>query len=171
MSSESTPGKRARRPPTRGELDRFDPAADTSLPEEFGGLIGRTRRLVWSSAQRALHAQGESMLTMQLLMRLTKHGAMTQIELAQATAQHPAGISRLLEELEKDGLIRRARDPNDRRKLRVEATAKAKARLRAARPLISEAVDEVLEVLSADEKRALRAILTKIIAHHQVRGR
>lgn len=125
--------------------------------------IARSRRLVWSAAARKLEERGESMLAWQVLNRLRCEGPMTQRDLAFGTGQHPAGISRILETLEADGDVRRARDTSDRRKIRVELTSKALARLAAADPVLCACAEEVLAPLTTEERTTLRLLLGKLL--------
>jgi MarR family 2-MHQ and catechol resistance regulon transcriptional repressor len=134
------------------------------MVEDLGRALFRARRLLWTHAASRLEARGESILAFQMLAHLQRCGPTGQSELATATAQHPTGVSRLLDELEQGGFVRRARDRRDRRKLRVEITALGIARLEEARPQVSGAVEEVLRPLAAAERRALSALLEKLIA-------
>src|SRR6266481_5349351 len=67
-----------------------------TLVEELGMLIAKTRKMVWMNATRRLEESGNSMLAWQLLAHLVRVGKRTQIEVAVALAQHPAGLSRLI---------------------------------------------------------------------------
>lgn len=131
--------------------------------DELGMLIGRSRRKVFTRAAAVLEERQESMLVWQVLNRLRREGPMTQCELAFQTAQHPAGISRLLDVLERDALVLRTRDPEDRRKLRVELTAKARQKLDDMDPHVAAAAEEVFAPLSRAERRALRDLLRKLL--------
>jgi len=136
---------------------------DRQTADELGRLIARSRRLLFSAAARQLEAHGESMLVWQALNRLRHEGPLTQCQLAFQTAQHPAGISRLLDALEREGLVKRERDREDRRKLRVQLTARALARLEEIDPHVNEAANQVLAPLSAAEQRTLRGLLRKLV--------
>ena len=114
---------------------------------------------LWTAAARCPEEQGESIFTWQVLCFLVRHGPHTQRDLAYANAQHPAGLSRLLEELEAEGLITRAADPRDRRKSLVKVTAKGKARFEAASPAVWRGVDEALVALTPKQRLDLRALL------------
>jgi DNA-binding MarR family transcriptional regulator len=116
------------------------------------------------NATRRLEACGESMLAWQLLGDLVRSGKRTQIELSLAVAQHPAGVSRLLDALEKGGFVSRRRDPGDRRCVHVVASASGKRRYRAALHEVMRAVDQALEPLSGPERRRLRDLLHKIVS-------
>ncbi len=134
-----------------------------TLLYEVGTLIARARRLVWTAAAHELEAHGLSMVTWVLLATLVRLGPATQREIADATGQHPAGVSRLVNELEAQKLVRRRRDDEDRRRTRVEITAAGKAFCRVARPHVIGALREALGPISTAEQRALRALLLKVV--------
>ncbi len=130
---------------------------------DLGTLIARTRRLVWASASRRLEAEGDSMMIWQLLNALRRQGPLTQCELAARTGQHAAGVSRLLDGLERDGDVVRTRDPHDRRKQVVELTQRARRRLEVTDRQVAAASEEVLAPLTPDERRQLKALLSKLV--------
>jgi DNA-binding MarR family transcriptional regulator len=133
-----------------------------SLVEELGLLIGRTRRIVWTNVARRLEASGETVLAWQLLSHLVREGKSTQTALAAAVAQHPAGVSRLLDDLDKQGYVLRRRDPRDRRRMYVEASARGKRRFQEGLPEIVAAVGQALGPLDESERRLLRDLLRKV---------
>ena len=140
------------RPPTPG------------IPVELGLLVARTRTLLWRVAARGLEQAGESMHVYRVLGQLTKGGPTTQRDLADATAQHPAGVSRLLDELERSGDVQRRRDATDRRRLIVEATAKGKRRYGRMRPQVSASMEQVMSGLRPAERVTLQRLLEKVLA-------
>ena len=78
-------------------------------------LISKTRKLVFAAATRRLDESGESMLAWQVLAVLIRAKKLSQTEVAVALAQHAAGVSRLVDDLEKQGYVARCRDSADRR--------------------------------------------------------
>jgi DNA-binding MarR family transcriptional regulator len=142
-----------------------------NLVEELGLLIGRTRRIVWTNAARKLEEFGETVLAWQLLSHLVRDGKCSQTTLAAAVAQHPAGVSRLLDDLEKQGYVLRRRDPQDRRRIYVEASAKGRRRFEEGRPQIVAAVDQALEPLTDTDRRLLRDLLRKVTGSVSDSGR
>jgi len=128
----------------------------------LGSLISRSRRALWLTAARRLEAASESMHVWQVLNALRNQGPMTQCELAVRTAQHAAGVSRLLETLEREGGVARRRDADDRRKVRVELTEAGRQRLAAIDPEVAWASEQILAPLSADERAQLERLLTKL---------
>jgi len=137
------------------------PAA--SLSEEIASGVVRVRKLMMAEADRRLAERGETVVTWQVLSALQRCGPSAQNELAQNIGQHPTGMSRLLEELEQAGLVRRTRNRSDRRKILVEPTARGRAFLEQGRPLVDAAVEEVLAPLGRAERHTLRDLLWRML--------
>jgi DNA-binding MarR family transcriptional regulator len=76
-------------------------------------------------------------------------------ELAAAEQVRVPTISRLVDALEEDGLVRRVPDPGDRRIVRVEATAAGRALLQAGRRRRIAALAKDIGALSAKDRKAL----------------
>jgi DNA-binding MarR family transcriptional regulator len=131
---------------------------------ELVRLLGQTRRRLWIAAARALAARGESIVAWSLVNRLAELGPLTQRELADASAQHPAGVSRQLDELERKGLTTRGTDATDRRRRRVELTAAGVRWFQQTRPLVDQATAPVLGVLRPAERRLLTTLLRKVVS-------
>ena len=127
-------------------------------------LLAKTRRMVWTNATRRLDESGESMLAWQVLALLVRTGKRNQTEVSVALAQHPAGVSRLLDDLERQGYVARARDVVDRRRVCVDATARGRRRYRSILPEVLVGVERALEPLSDSERRSLRDMLRKVVS-------
>ncbi len=138
-------------------------ASGQDLASELGTLIFRSRRRVWNAVASGLGAEEESIFTWQLLLHVVRRGGASQRELAEAVAQHPAGVGRALDDLEGRGLVRRRRDPDDRRKLRVEATSRGEAHYRKIYPQTVRHMDAALDPLTEAERVQLRGLLRKLI--------
>src|SRR5262249_59903274 len=102
---------------------------DRATPE-LVRLVGQTRRRLWIAAARALAARGESVVAWALVNRLAELGPLTQRELADASAQHPAGVSRPLDELERNGHSTPRANSSERRLPRAGPTAAVPGRAR-----------------------------------------
>lgn len=142
---------------------RAQAALSAPLAEELYRLIGRSRRLLWLASARSLEAQGESVFTWQVLCYLVHNGPAVQQDLAMATAQDPAGMSRVLEDLESRKLVRRSPDPSDRRRSVVEPTKRGLAWYRSASPTVIAAVDEAMRALSPAQRETLRDLLRVLL--------
>jgi DNA-binding MarR family transcriptional regulator len=130
-------------------------------------LIIRCRRLLWSVAARHLDEVGESMHLYRLLSQLARQGPAPQRDLAEATAQHAAAISRMVDELEDAGLIRRRRGDLDRRQIIVALTAAGRRRYEAARPVVDAAIEEVMAPLAGSQRHRLAQLLATLLDAHE----
>ncbi|HEX4009347.1 MAG TPA: MarR family transcriptional regulator [Solirubrobacteraceae bacterium] len=82
------------------------------------GTLRLSRRLRTERPRQAVTLQ-----RLALLVHLNRHGSLTPGELAQLENVQPQSLSRPLVGLERDGLITRTPDPDDRRRARLEITA------------------------------------------------
>ncbi len=92
-----------------------------------------------------------------------RHGTINQNRLAEATAQHPAAVSRLLTDLEGQGLVRRVRAPDDRRCVLVELTTAGHAKYLHLAEGVWATMAERMAVLDVQEMADLQRLLTKVL--------
>jgi DNA-binding MarR family transcriptional regulator len=91
--------------------------------------------------------------TLDLLLR---HGPLTAGELAAQTGLATASVTSLIDRLEQKDLVQRVRDPQDRRRVIVEAVgARAEASLAPLFGRIQQAFQEVLEEYSNEQLETL----------------
>jgi DNA-binding MarR family transcriptional regulator len=97
-------------------------------------------------------------------MLLDKHapGEITPADLAQKTGVTRATVSGLLDGLEKDGLVERRPDPQDRRLTRLYLTKGGEELLDRVRSPYCEWFTSIIAPLSQDERLQLVNILQKI---------
>jgi MarR family 2-MHQ and catechol resistance regulon transcriptional repressor len=136
---------------------------DRHLAAEIGALLARSRRQVYTRAKARLEQVGESIFVWRLLFYLHEVGPAIQAELADATAQHAGSTSRLLDEMEERGLVRRRRDGEDRRRVTVELTASGRRRYAQVFPHAIGALEESLRALSVEEQHGFAAVLRKLV--------
>ena len=137
--------------------------AHATLTEEIGRALMRVRRRALSDAAGRLEERGEQILRWQVLNCLDRGGPASQSALSASTGQHPTGLSRMLDELERAACVRRSRSTADRRRNVVHLTRKGKARLEAGRPSVHAAYDHVLAPLSVGQRRTLRDLLQRLL--------
>ncbi len=138
------------------------PSPGTTLLPELTRLITKARRALYIAAARELGTRGEEMSAWIVAARLTERRAASQKDLAEITGQHPAGISRLLDEMDRRGLTARALDPLDQRRRLVTLTPAGRRWHRRLEPLVSRASEKVLGVLDVTEQHQLRGLLRRI---------
>lgn len=91
------------------------------------------------------------------LVRLNRGGPATNADLAKAEQISPQSMSATLAGLERRGLIARAADPRDGRRVLLSVTAAGKATIEAKRAVRTQQITTALANLDEEEIAALRA--------------
>ena len=86
----------------------------------------------------------------------------TVTEVAHWLDRNPNGISTLVDRMEKDGLVKRARDLRDRRAVRLVMTRKGNDIFKQATISGWELVQEILSCLSDEDIRTLNSLLDRM---------
>jgi DNA-binding MarR family transcriptional regulator len=119
-------------------------------------------------AKQVFRRSNEELLGMHLrllmaLSYLRDHDGAPQQELAEALFMDANNVVLLLNELEDLGHVERRRDPEDRRRHRVEITSSGRAALEQAERAQRDLEDDVLQALDAEERATLCALLTRAL--------
>jgi DNA-binding MarR family transcriptional regulator len=96
------------------------------------------------------------------LYRLALRPAQTQAELAQAIGYDKTRLIRILDKLQRQGLIDRQPDPADRRAHLVRITTAGTARHAAAQADIRTMEERLLQQISPQERHSLMAVLPRL---------
>jgi DNA-binding MarR family transcriptional regulator len=144
------------------EAKRF-PGLDASACYTYLQLL-RTGDELLAIDEQVLNSYGTRHGRFNLLMILHKYadGEATPAGLADKTGVTRATISGLLDGLEKDGLIERHPDPQDRRLIRVHLTPAGHGFLDKIRPGYCRWLSSIVEPLSEEERQQLVFLLEKI---------
>lgn len=97
-----------------------------------------------------------------VLSRLYARDGQYQTQIADSTFRDRPNTSRILAGLEERGYVRKQRDPDDRRRMRIHLTERGQAFVREMAPLAARTRDGLYEGLSDDELRMLRKVLRRI---------
>ena len=102
--------------------------------------------------------------TMSLVCRLTeeKPNGVTLKELAEAMKLAPATVSELVESLVKKNFLQRVQNPEDRRAVQITLTDHGQTMLDQCIKCVDSLCEKLLVDLSATERNAMLAALTKI---------
>jgi DNA-binding MarR family transcriptional regulator len=112
-------------------------------------------------------ASGVSAPHLSALSVLVFAGERTLGELAAAEGVRPPSMTRIVRNLERDGLVAREEDPGDRRVTRVRATPRGERLLQEGRERRVAELAGRLEALPEDDRRALReavAVLDRLLS-------
>jgi DNA-binding MarR family transcriptional regulator len=130
------------------------------LPSYVAGSVARIGhgRLVEALAHDGLRLPHFAILT-----ALSDFGPLAQHELADRLNLNRSHLVGYLDHIEQRGLVRRDRDPQDRRRQRVALTREGQAVARRLQDAARRSQDELLEVLSASERQTLLRLLRKVL--------
>lgn len=125
-------------------------------------LIGRLARASGARMRRDLEGAGISRREYAVLDRLASTGPIPQQRLGQDLHIHSSNLVAVLDDLEARGLITRPRDPEDRRRYRLELSEAGHKALKSARAAASAIERELLDPLDASERRQLKQLLERV---------
>jgi DNA-binding MarR family transcriptional regulator len=140
--------------------------AGSGTPNEVEGYIGvaliRAHRSFRQSGERKLARLGLRLGQELILLQLAAHEALSQIGLAERLGVEQATISIVLRRMQKAGLVRRRTDPADARVTRVGLTRKGRSLVPPVQRLWREQENSLLKGLTAEDRRTLGKLLTRI---------
>jgi DNA-binding MarR family transcriptional regulator len=158
-------------------LARGAPAAGAAAPEAANDapgrfvagylpyLLARASHLISGEFHRHLKAQRVPVMAWRVMASLWD-GPMSAREVADIILQKQPTVSKLLERMERQGLVHRETDPDDRRRIVVSLSERGRA---IAGPLIEAARGHeraVLEPFGERNAAALVAVLQRLIDQH-----
>ncbi len=90
-------------------------------------------------------------------------GPMSQQTLGEYLKKDRTSVVAIIDELEREGLVERRRNPVDRRAYALQMTEKGHDWLAQARPLLSSAEDAMLASLDPTEREVLLGLLQRVL--------
>ncbi len=147
--------------------DRVNQAVRSSL----GTLLGRTSRGMLTMLQQSFSAAGFDITVEQwlLLVNLRNCNGQFQQHLADITYKDKATVKRLIDGLEKRGLVERVPDDIDRRQKRLVITVRGRKMLRDLKPLALKAQVKTQEGIDPGHLEICTEVLYKM--HQNITGK
>jgi DNA-binding MarR family transcriptional regulator len=136
---------------------------DHNQAADLGSMVLLTRLAKQVYRRSSEELLGIHMRLVMALSYLRDHDGAPQQELAEALCMDANNVVLLLNELEDLGHVARRRDPDDRRRHRVELTEQGLRALVSAERAQETIEDEVLQALDADERATLWRLLTRAL--------
>jgi DNA-binding MarR family transcriptional regulator len=142
------------------DADEIRPPSLLALPSYLAGNVARIghRLLVEALAEHELR-----LAHFAVLAALSDFGSLAQHELADRLDINRSHLVGYVDHLEQRRLVRRERDPDDRRRQRVALTPTGHELLRDLRPVAERSQEQFLDVLSRAERRTLIALLHRVL--------
>lgn len=143
------------------DIQKFDP--DNSLPS----LLSKTTRALATRLQNSFFQAGFNVTSEQwmILLLLWKQDGRNPCQVAEIIGKDRAGVTRLIDGLEKRKLVTRVVDAVDRRQKKIRLTGAGKAMEKKLIPLGVDNTRRALQGLSSAEIEACKAILRKLHAN------
>lgn len=123
----------------------------------------RAEKAVVRLLSRELAPLGLKIAQLDLLMNVHRHPGASQQELARRLLVGRSNITMLLPQLEKDGLVVREPDPEDKRAFRLSMTQKGEELLQRALQVYTGIIDRVMAQSSAAECDQMGELMRRIV--------
>ncbi len=120
-------------------------------------------RLVRTMADANLDAQGGGSPALGALLRLADEDGISQAELARRQRVEAPSMCRMIDRLEREGLVSRERDLADRRVIRVRITPEGRAAAEAGRAAVADLEERAFSALTSEERQTLSALLGRLL--------
>lgn len=135
-----------------------------AAPPRTAFLLAQVGASAADRFQARVAALGLSARQAGALRIIGRQPGISQREVAHALGAPPSRIVALLDELSSSGLVDRERNESDRRNNALTLTDEGRAMLGRLRTVAEEHQADVLDVLDAEEREALAALLQKLSA-------
>jgi DNA-binding MarR family transcriptional regulator len=124
-------------------------------------LLRETRRIIGT-----LDDEGLRLPHLGVLSCVAEFGPSAQKDISTRLRIDASDLVSVLDDLERDGLVRRERDQQDRRRYAVTLTPEGRGALERRMATTKVMDDRLLEPLSATERAELHRMLARVYAHH-----
>ncbi|MDE0703609.1 MAG: MarR family transcriptional regulator [Rhodospirillaceae bacterium] len=125
-------------------------------------LMARAISKATRGIDAALGATRFSQTQWRVLITLSERGALSIGDLARATFVESSAVGRAVGRMERDGLVRRESDPEDRRITRVSLSPEGRLRMEELKSVVVAEIDRLLDGFGTEDVRTLNAWLARI---------
>jgi DNA-binding MarR family transcriptional regulator len=136
-----------------------------------GHYISRLARAYARVGDVRLREVGFATAQLPVLTALKDGAQLSQAELARLAKVEQPTMAQLLSRMERDGIIRRTPDPNDRRSSLIALTDEARGRMPAARAILQAGNREAMRGLSDQEVATFIDLLQRVLANAEAMER
>src|SRR5256885_6476069 len=128
-------------------------------------LLARASALVWEQFHRQVEENGLTVPVWRVLATLSGDDGLPVSKLAEIVLEKQPTLTKIIDRMESDGLVKRREDDDDRRQTRVYITVRGR---KLVTPMLRQAKRherDVLEDFSTADARKLKVILRGVIKH------
>ena len=131
----------------------------------IGRLLSRVKMEMHEALDRELAPFDITSAQYVILVNLAGNEVDSAAELCKGVSYDPGEMTRLLDRLERKGLIRRARCPDDRRRVILELTAEGKAVYPKLVATYVEVLNRFMHGFTKTDARQLETLLSRMLAN------
>lgn len=141
---------------------------DTLEPgKSVGFLVKRCGGLMSQLAERRFAAEQVSFTQWMVIANLARFQHLTATELSAETCHDMGALTRIVDDLEAAGLVRRERSERDRRVVEIALTPEGRRHLQAGKRLVVELLNSLVAPFSPQEIETLIALLQRLMLRLQ----
>lgn len=132
------------------------------LDESLGFIVHRTDQRMKNNLLRNFKSYGVTPEQWGILNQLCEQDGITQKELSERTFKDQPTVTRILDKLEKKGIITRQPSPDDRRAFLVFLTDKGRNLRDELEPIAIKTLEKALNGFTEEEIKQLKALLNRV---------
>lgn len=136
-------------------------------PTSVGFLMKRCGILMSQIAERRFASEPVSFTQWIVLATLSRHEHLSPTVLSAETGHDMGALTRMVDDLEGKGLVRRARSEHDRRAVEITVTAQGRKRMESGKRVMVELLNLLVSPYSRQEVETLIGLLQRMLAHLQ----
>jgi MarR family transcriptional regulator for hemolysin len=137
--------------------------ATARLDDLLATRLAVAGRLLRTQADAELSHLGVGAQSLATLLRLAEDDGLTQAELSRRQRVEAPTMCRMIDRLERDGLVERRADPADRRATRVTLSPEGREVAARGAAVVDALERRVFEGLDGDERRRLGELLGRVL--------
>lgn len=147
--------------------DPFYTVDTLEAPQSIGFLVKRCGGLMSQVAERRFATEQVSFTQWMVIANLGRFERLTATALSEQTCHDMGALTRIVDDLEKAGLVRRERTERDRRVVEIALTPEGRRYLQTGKRLVVELLNSLAEPFSRQELETLIALLQRMMARLQ----
>jgi DNA-binding MarR family transcriptional regulator len=151
--------------------ERYYTLESLEAHSSVGFLIKRCGILMTQFAERRFESEPITFTQWMILMWLTQRPHASPTELSAHLGHDMGALTRVVDELEREALVRRERSEHDRRAVQIAVTPEGRRMAHAGKRVMLDLVNQLVEPLSRTETDALISVLQRLLLHLQEVGK
>jgi DNA-binding MarR family transcriptional regulator len=136
-------------------------------PRSIGFLVKRCGGLMSQLAERHFASEQVSFTQWMVIATLGRYERLTATALSEETCHDMGALTRIVDDLEEEGLVRRERTERDRRVVEIALTSQGRRYLQTGKRLVVELLNSLVEPFSRQELETLITLLQRLMARLQ----